>query len=191
MRIIRFILRFIILRPFRAAVAVGLIALVVVGVLALVNLFKKEPVDVAAVLANTPFIADTNSIVPVVFSKNQQAAAYSWALIGEDEEDLDDSSLVETVTFEKGGQAYELVLSTLKNDPADETFTQPEYLSLTVHATFAQTTATVVYIDIGADGVIDSAYINDERVNDAQALIDAQQMYAFELTVARDFMLNG
>lgn len=171
--------------------AVGLIALVVVGVLALVNLFKKEPVDVAAVLANTPFIADTNSIVPVVFSKNQQAAAYSWALIGEDEEDLDDSSLVETVTFEKGGQAYELVLSTLKNDPADETFTQPEYLSLTVHATFAQTTATVVYIDIGADGVIDSAYINDERVNDAQALIDAQQMYAFELTVARDFMLNG
>lgn len=187
----RSILRFIILKPFATAVIVGLIALAVLGVLALMNLFKEEPVDVGTVLANTPFVADMEAIIPIVFDNQQQAAVYDWALVGEDAEDLDDPSLIERVAFEKGGQSYELVLSTIKNDPADEVFTHADYLSLTVNATFAQTTATVVYIDLGADGVIDSAFINDERVNDEQALIDAQRMYAFELTVARDFMLNG
>lgn len=191
MRIMRFILRFIILKPFSTAVIVGLIALAVLGVLALMNLFKEEPVDVGAVLANTPFVADMENIIPVVFDNTQQAAVYDWALVGDAEEDYEEPSLLESVTFEKNGQSYELVLATVKNDPADEEFTHADYLSLTVNATFAQTTATVVYIDLGADGIIDSAYINDVRVNDNEALVDAQRMYAFELTVARDFMLNG
>ncbi len=128
---------------------------------------------------------DMSAFIIQVFDSNSDAVAYDWAVVAADESSPQES-FIETSSFTIGGQGYEFLLSTLKAQPTDETYTIPDYLALTLTLNTAQGTDQIVYIDLGADGILDSVYLNDVAITDEAAFKVAESQYLNELYVAGD-----
>jgi hypothetical protein len=173
----------------------GLVALVFVGTLlavaAIVGSFGASTEDVALSTSEYSFVRpDMTVTIPILFDVENTAATYDWALAADAE--TEPETFVETTTFEIQGQSYEFLLATKKADEADEEYTIPDYLALTLAVPNAQNTQdTIVYIDLGADGALDSVFLNDEQITNPDGIAEAQTQYSTEIVVARDHMLDS
>lgn len=127
-------------------------------------------------------------LIPLIFNMEDESVVYDWVVV---ESETGVEELVETSSFEIDGQDYEFLLSSLKANPVDKDFAISDYLTLTIDATTANgVTNQIVYIDLGADGGLDSAYLNDVVVSGAVAEAEVQNQYTLELMVARDYLLG-
>lgn len=132
---------------------------------------------------------DMTITVPLLFNPENANSIYDWGIVAGDT--AGNERLVETNTFELFGQTYEFLLSTSKAQSEDEEYTVPEYLTLTITISDEAGTDEIVYIDLNADGGMDSVYFNDEELFEANVLEGAQTQYITELLLARDYMLDG
>ena len=138
----------------------------------------------------TPVPLTMTMAIPIIFdANNPYRGTYDWALMeNEDEQE----TLLEEQVFEHEGKSYTFLLSTMKAVPTDDDYTVPDYLTLTLEAADTEGTAgAIVYIDLGADGILDSVYVNDTRMTDEKALLVAQSQYVSELLYSTDYLLNG
>jgi hypothetical protein len=176
-------------------IQLALVMLVVLGlllaVLALVSAFKTErPIGDRVAFENLYLRPDMTVTIPILFDVENTAATYDWALTADNEDSPE--TFVETTSFEIQGQAYEFLLATKKANPDDAEYTVPDYMALTLAVpNDANVTDTIVYIDLGADGALDSVFLNDEQITTPEALVEAQTQYSTEIVVARDHMLDS
>jgi hypothetical protein len=176
-------------------IQLGLVALALVGaLLAIVALISaiKPNTEGGTRVANEDFYLrpDMTVTIPILFDVENAAATYDWALAADAE--TEPETFVETTTFEIRGQSYEFLLATKKADEADEEYTIPDYLALTLAVPNDENiTDTIVYIDLGADGALDSVFLNDEQITNPEGIAEAQTQYSTEIVVARDHMLDS
>jgi hypothetical protein len=132
---------------------------------------------------------DMTSTIELVFDNENPNSYYDWAIVDTEFGE----TFIETNTFNQFGNTYELLLATRKANPEDETYTSPDYMTLTLTIPNQETglVDVITYIDLGADGTTDTAYLNDEEILAEEALFIAQDQYSEELYTARDYMLDG
>ncbi len=131
---------------------------------------------------------DMTSTIELVFDVENPNAYYDWAIV---DTELGET-LIETNSFSQYGNDYELLLATRKANPEDQMYTVPDYMTLTLRVPNADGGIDVItYVDLGADGITDAAYLNDVEVAAEEALFLAQDQYAEELYTARNYMLDG
>lgn len=132
---------------------------------------------------------DMTSTIALVFDIENPNAYYDWAIV---DTELGET-FIETNSFSQYGNEYELLLATRKANEDDVTYTVPDYVTLTLKIPNATTgqVDVITYIDLGADGITDAAYLNEEEMLTEAALFVAQDQYSEELYTARDYMLDG
>jgi hypothetical protein len=166
--------------------AVTLVFVAIVGVIFLLKMSSTGSDDQMQFVNITP--PDMTSTIELVFDIENPNAFYDWAIV---DTELGET-FIETNSFSQYGNDYELLLATRKANPEDETYTVPDYMTLTLRVPNADGGVDVIsYIDIGADGITDSAYLNDVEIAAEEALFVAQDQYAEELYTARNYMLDG
>ncbi len=113
------------------------------------------------------------SVIPAIFDMKNNEVTYDWAITTDDE--TDQETLIETSTFTTDGWEYELLLATGKAAPEDIEYTVSRYLTLTVRSPLRD--EEVSYVDLGADGVIESVYVDDANVTNSRLLAFGQEEY--------------
>lgn len=141
--------------------------------------FEEEPLLVRP---------DIERMIPLIFDVESEVLWYDWALsLGDDGAE----QLTETSNMVIDGQAYDFLLTTRKADTADADFTIVDYLTLTLTAVDAQGVENeLVFVDLGGDGNLDSVYLNDVAQTSPESMIEAQNQYALELFITRDYLLG-
>lgn len=162
--------------------------IVFVAIAAVVFLLRMNAEDVIRPQYGVIEPPDMTSTISLVFDGENPNAYYDWAIV---DTDLGET-FIETNSFSQFGNEYELLLATRKASPEDETYTVPDYVTLTLKVPNREGLVDVMtYIDLGADGTTDAAYLNDEEMVTDAALFVAQDQYSEELYTARDYMLDG
>jgi len=178
-------------RFFKASIIlIVALALLLVVMMAVMG-FRSSPSATSEIVAEEQLFIRPNMTIaiPVLFDVENDKAAYDFALLVDE---AGAEELVETSSFERFGQSYEFLLTTKKANNQDDDFTIPDYLALTlVGADSSGVQNEIVYIDLGADGDLDSVYLNDVDYRDTNALIEAQNQYTTELVLARDYLLGA
>ena len=121
------------------------------------------------------------NLVSTVFDVNNLSTVYDWAITADKR---GAETLVETSIFSANGKRYEYILGSLKQNPADNLYTISEYLTLTV----SRSGEEIVYIDLGADGTLESVYVNDTLITDVDQQATAQTRYESELSLSQTFL---
>ncbi len=89
--------------------------------------------------------------------------------------------LTESARFTFNGNEYTLILSSAKEDANSVWYATPRYLELTVTVPTADGFDVVRYIDMHADGVVDSVFYNEAPVVDDERFTLARDYYLAEL----------
>jgi hypothetical protein len=179
--------------PFRIKLVLGILLLlgVFLAIMMLMNVLRTDSPQNSQVATEDLYLRPDMAItIPIIFDVNNVAATYDWALAAEAENAPE--TFVETTTFDIQGQSYEFLLATKKAQETDEEYTIPDYLALTLAVpNDSNVVDTIVYIDLGADGALDSVFLNDQQITNPAGIAEAQTQYSTEIVVARDHMLDS
>ena len=127
-------------------------------------------------------------MVNTLFDQTSDKEDYNWALVGDSH---GNPELAEFASTTVNGRLYNFQLVSGNASSTSDTFTETNYLSLTVSYVDADgRMQAITYDDQGGDGDLDAVYINNKPITNQNEFIEAQNQYIAELVLVRNYLLG-